>query len=99
MLYHAPWTRPIVEGTPRLLIEAGQVHEANLHHEEITREELLSAIQRQGADDVTEVERAVMEPSGAIVITARRPSRVERTLAQLDEKLDRLTAAVEHLNE
>lgn len=52
------------------------------------------AIQRQGAESVAEVDRAVPEPDGAIVITRPSASLEQQLLVDLTAKVDALDAAV-----
>jgi uncharacterized membrane protein YcaP (DUF421 family) len=91
VLFRWPWTRKVVEGEETPLIEHGEVLWDNLRKERITREDLEVAIQRQNADDISEVERAVLEPGGAIVVKTRR-DREEQTLADISRKLDEVLA-------
>ena len=92
LLYRSSRARRIIEGTGSVLIEHGRVIDAALAREEITGEQLLVAAQRQGAAGLEEVERAVLEPSGALVIEKRRPSPEERAIAELSAKVDALAA-------
>lgn len=93
LLYHSKRARRLIEGTGTVLIQDGAVCVENCHREEISSDDLLVAIQRQGAADIAEVHQAVLEPSGAIVITRRGPSREEQLITALDDKVSALTDA------
>jgi uncharacterized membrane protein YcaP (DUF421 family) len=83
--------RRLVEGTETVLVEHGRIVEAHLRQERITKEELQVAIQRQNANDVSEVERAVLAPGGAIVITLRA-DKEQLSLDDVNRKLDEVLA-------
>jgi uncharacterized membrane protein YcaP (DUF421 family) len=91
VLVRSKAARRVVEGTDTALIEHGEVLEANLRRERITREELVVAIQRQNADDISEVEEAVLAPGGAIVVK-NRADKDEQTLDAVNRKLDEVLA-------
>jgi uncharacterized membrane protein YcaP (DUF421 family) len=91
VLFRWPWTRKIVEGEETLLIQHGEIQWDNLEREHITQEELMVAVQRQNADDLDEVEEAVLEPGGAIVVKIRR-DRAQERLDELNRKVDELLA-------
>lgn len=89
--------RAVVEGTGMVLIDGGVVCQATCHRQRISREDLLVAIQRLGAQSVAEVDRAVLEPGGAMVITRGAASAEQQLLVALSVKLDALEAAVDAL--
>jgi uncharacterized membrane protein YcaP (DUF421 family) len=58
----------LVEGAPTILVHHGRVMEEHLKRELISREQLLSALRRQGIFDISEVKVAVLEESGALSV-------------------------------
>jgi uncharacterized membrane protein YcaP (DUF421 family) len=86
--------RRVVEGTETVLVEHGHAIEENLKKERITMEELQVAIQRQNADDISEVEKAVLAPGGAIVIKLRA-DKEQASLDALNRKLDEVLARLD----
>jgi len=92
VLYRNVKLRRVVEGTPTVLIDGGVVQRETLKREEITMDDLLVACQREGASKLNDVERAVLNPGGTIVIKLREPSDVERMIAALGDKVDALAA-------
>jgi uncharacterized membrane protein YcaP (DUF421 family) len=82
----------LIEGAPEVLIENGAVRMDRLRHELITLPELESAAHRQGFASLEEVERAVIEPGGAIVFFGKKPtpetSRHEELMARIDQVLN-----------
>jgi uncharacterized membrane protein YcaP (DUF421 family) len=95
VLYRSHRARVLVEGTPTVLIDNGRIVVENLRNEKITHEELQVAIQRQGAREQCDVERCVLAPGGAIVITEWAPEPEERSLAALNAKLDQVLELLE----
>lgn len=95
LLYRSARARRLVEGTPTLLVKDGRFIPGGLAKERITEDEVVVAIQRQGAEGLDDVEQAVLEPGGAIVVTRRDPTREERMLAELTAKVDALTARLD----
>jgi uncharacterized membrane protein YcaP (DUF421 family) len=89
--------RTIVQGTPTILIDRGVVLDHELRREELTREDLLSALQSSGATTFDDVERAWLEPSGKVVFVPKTPSLATQQYDDLRRRLDHLTALVEDL--
>jgi uncharacterized membrane protein YcaP (DUF421 family) len=89
--------RRVVEGTPTLLIDGGELLEDALRREDLTHEDLLAALQSSGAATFEEVERAFLEPSGKVVFTPRDPGVATRQYDDLRARLDHLTELVEGL--
>ena len=99
------YTHPVVarwlEGDADVLIEKGQVNDARLKRELITRAELEAAARRQGLDGLHEVETCRLEVGGALTFVPRAPTEDEARhqellghLAALEEGQIRLLARV-----
>jgi uncharacterized membrane protein YcaP (DUF421 family) len=69
--------RELLEGSPALLIRNGQINENVMQKESVSRNDLFSAIRKQGLTRLTDVSFAILELDGSIsVIKAdedRRP--------------------------
>jgi uncharacterized membrane protein YcaP (DUF421 family) len=85
----------LLEGSPITLISGGKVDRAALSKELLSESELLTVANRQGFDDLNEVDRCVLEPGGTFFMKGRVPSTDETRyeaiisrLADLDRKLD-----------
>ena len=76
----------VFEGTPTVLVTDGKYDEAALRHEALRRADVDLAIRRQGATDVSEVQEAVLEPGGSIVVTLR-PEAQPATRSDINELL------------
>jgi uncharacterized membrane protein YcaP (DUF421 family) len=66
----------LLEGVPTLLIHNGNVIEANLRRELLTRDELMAALRRQGIMTVEEVHVALLEETGTITAVRREHAAV-----------------------
>lgn len=86
----------IIEGDADALIENGQIKTERLKKELITLPELEEAAQKQGFRSLDEIERAVLEPGGAIAFIAKKP---EPEAARQKELLDRLDQIARELSE
>jgi uncharacterized membrane protein YcaP (DUF421 family) len=87
----------IVEGESCPLIENGKILEDQLTREVLTLAELEAAAHKQGFGNLSEVERAVLEPSGTITFVAKKPAPEEMRHKELLSRLDQLTREVASL--
>ncbi|MBV9950903.1 MAG: DUF421 domain-containing protein [Acidimicrobiia bacterium] len=85
----------VFEGTETELVSDGELHHDAIRHLGLREADVRVALLRQGASNVDEVSRAVIEPGGSIVVTLRPGSEnaTKDDLAVLEAKLDRLLAA------
>ena len=85
----------IIEGRPSVLIRDGCVCKDELAKEMITVHELQTVGRRQGFTGIHEVDKCVLEPGGAFVMTRKVPSDEEKKhdelLGALGEIRDRLS--------
>ena len=84
----------ILEGRPQVLVHNGQLDHDALHRELITKAELVAACHKQGLSSLHEVERCVLEPTGTITFTAKRPTP---ELSRHDEIMNALNKLVEEI--
>ena len=64
--YRFPRLRPVLDGSPLVLVADGEVVERNLRRERITRDELLEQARLQQLSALDEIRWAVLETSGRI---------------------------------
>jgi uncharacterized membrane protein YcaP (DUF421 family) len=88
LLYGHQKIEKIVEGDEDVLIENGQVKVERLKDELITLAELEVAAHRQGFASLSDVERAVLEPGGAVSFIGKEPTRETLEYQQVLERLD-----------
>ncbi len=91
----------IFEGSPTTVVVDGVLQPHAIRHLGLRRADVLSAISRQGADDVSEVEKAVIAPGGAINVHLKTEAH-DATVAdlaaleqRLNTRLDAVLAAVD----
>ena len=58
--------RPVLEGEPIIVVEAGKPIDANLKRERLTVEEVLAEARRNQIDSLDKIQWAVLETSGTI---------------------------------
>ena len=80
----------LVEGDPDVLIERGALKEDALRSEVITRWELMTAARKQGFDAIEEIEKAVLEPGGAMLFYRHSARTEDARHKELLERLDRI---------
>lgn len=90
----SPFGRWLLFGKATDLIVDGRVDTGALTRTGLDPSELDLALRRQGADDVTEVQRAALEPEGEIVVTLKRGERTA-TRDDLDRAVAELKALIE----
>jgi uncharacterized membrane protein YcaP (DUF421 family) len=88
-----------MEGTETSLVRDGEFLHRELRRLGIRTADLEVALRRQGAEHVSQVRRADLYPSGAIVVDLRRDDRGASVhdIDRLEHKLDLLTASVDRL--
>ena len=64
--YRVRALRPLLDGEPVILVEAGGAIDGNLRRERITYEELLASARLEGIESLDGVKWAVLETSGRI---------------------------------
>ncbi|HZU13940.1 MAG TPA: YetF domain-containing protein [Chloroflexota bacterium] len=97
-LFHRPRIRTLLQGTPTILIDNGQVCEDNLSRELITMDDLLGIVHAQGVPEIAQVERAVLEPGGSIAVFEKHPREMEvlrQELQEIGQKVNELLTRVE----
>ena len=92
----------LFEGTPTVLITSGAYDDRALQHEGLRKADVDLAIRRQGANHVGDVDSAVLEPGGSIVVKLRPEAQTASrhdvdqllgALRDLDAKVTALSAA------
>jgi len=96
-LYRHETLDRLVEGQSCPLIENGKVLEERLTQEVLTRQELEAAAHKQGFGDLSEVQSAMLEPSGTITFTAKKPVPDEVRHQEVMRRLDQLSRELAQL--
>jgi len=61
-----------VDGTPQVLVQAGQVDLRCMRRELLTADDLAAALRAGGSLDLHEVERATLETNGTITVVLKK---------------------------
>ena len=64
--FRFPRTRPVLEGTPIIVLQDGEVIERNLKRERLSVDEIREAAREQGIAHLAQVQWAVLETTGKI---------------------------------
>jgi uncharacterized membrane protein YcaP (DUF421 family) len=80
----------LIEGDADVLVENGVPLIKRMQREDISMEELEEAARKQGLDLEKEVEKATLEPGGAITFTMKPVEPEEARQQQLQARLDQL---------
>jgi uncharacterized membrane protein YcaP (DUF421 family) len=74
VVFRFPRTRPLVDGTPVMVVHDGRMLDDVMHRERLTPDDLLEAARQQGIDDLAHVRAAVLEADGKLAfITGAGP--------------------------
>jgi uncharacterized membrane protein YcaP (DUF421 family) len=87
----------MIEGTPTVLIEHGQVCRDQLAKELLTESELLMVAHRQGFASLEEIEQCVLEPGGTFFLEGKKPAHVDRQHNELLSRLEDLSKQIAEL--
>lgn len=85
-----PRVERFLEGDPVFLVQSGRPIEKVMRAEGITMGELEAAARRQGFNALKEVDRAVLESSGAVTFSAKKPRPHEARQQDILRRLDGL---------
>ena len=85
----------LIEGKATVLIDNGAMKHDQCQKELITKTEIEVAAHRQGFASLDEIEKAVLDPSGNIVFTARTPVPDQARHQDIMRELHRIAALVE----
>jgi uncharacterized membrane protein YcaP (DUF421 family) len=91
---HSEGATKLFEGTPTTLVRDGTLDHETIAHLGLREKDVIQAVRHQGANDVDEVEEAVLEPGGSIVVTLKpeEENASKADIARLEAKLDALLA-------
>lgn len=87
----------IVEGDADVLIENGKLRSARLKKELITASQLEAAARKQGFDSLSEVDKCILEPSGTLSFTGKKPASEEVRHQELLARMEKLMEEIVRL--
>ena len=89
LAYRNDWLKRLLNGTSTVLYENGHLRRKNLEHELMTREELVSALRREGLE-LGAVERVDLEPEGTFNARPKPKPDLDDVMAALQRIEQRL---------
>ena len=89
-LYRHQGLERVLEVNPDVLVDGGRVREDRLAQEAITRSQLEMAAHKQGFVSLGDVDRAILEPGGAITFVGKRSQPEEARHRELLDRIDTL---------
>lgn len=69
------WFRRVVDGTPTVVVQNGEILNKNLKHERMTTDELMHLLREKNAFRLADVEFAVMETDGKLSVLKKTDSQ------------------------
>ena len=63
----------LVNGEPKVLVHDGVVNRTAVRQEKLTKTDLMSAIRREGIEDLADVHLLISEPNGMLSVVPQRP--------------------------
>lgn len=87
----------ILEGSPSVLIEGGELCRDALAKELLTESELQAVAHRQGFSSLDDIETCTLEPGGVFFIRGKHPSTGEGQHAALLARLDQISRQLEEI--
>ena len=93
---HSDLFARIFDGTPTEVIADGKIRNKAMRRVGLRKAELTHAVRVQNGDDIDEVQKAVLESSGQLIVTLKRAeqSATHRDIDRLDARLARIEAAL-----
>ena len=87
----------VIEGSPTVLIENGQVCRDALAKELLTESELRVVAHRQGFKNLDEIEQCVIEPGGTFFVEGKQPAHADQRHNELLSRLEDLSKQIAEL--
>jgi uncharacterized membrane protein YcaP (DUF421 family) len=94
LLYRAPKLNAALEGQPTTLIRGGVVDTRAVQSQHLTQEDLLGALNKNGFDDVGDVDLCVLEPNGTFLVRGKSPGKDDLDREAILAELRKLTAEI-----
>lgn len=96
LAYASPLVRRLVEGKAAHLVREGEIDDTAMHRLAIRPVELEHAVRTQNGDGLDDVETAVLETNGQLVVSLKllQQSATKQDVAELRAALDRIEAAI-----
>ncbi len=91
VLFSSPRLTRILQGRSTALVKDGKIDQKALKHENLTHEELMEVIHKQGFESLRQVKLCELEPNGSFYVEGVEPGTAEQQHAEVMARLDALT--------
>ncbi|MBX3242840.1 MAG: DUF421 domain-containing protein [Acidobacteria bacterium] len=95
--FRNPGFEKLLEGSSRTLIKDGKVDEHAIERELMTEEDLKVIANREGYEDVSELDTCVINPNGVIFVEGSTGTKDERFKKEILAKIDLLSKQISEL--
>jgi uncharacterized membrane protein YcaP (DUF421 family) len=72
--FKVPRLRPVLDGSPIVIVQDGQLLEGNLRHERLTLEDVMVEARGQQVAELADIRWAVLEANGSISVIPKEQS-------------------------
>jgi uncharacterized membrane protein YcaP (DUF421 family) len=97
LLYRTPKLTAALEGKPSTIIRAGVLDERELQLQTLTHEDLISVLNKNGFNEISDVDLCVLEPNGTFYVKGKTPSGDQIERGELLALIGQLTEEVRAL--
>ncbi len=97
LLYRTPKLTSALEGEASTIIRDGVLDEAEMKRETLTHEDLISVLNKNGFNDICDVELCVLEPNGTFFVKGKTPSEDDIERGELMAAIEQLADEVRSL--
>jgi uncharacterized membrane protein YcaP (DUF421 family) len=97
LLYRSPKLNKALEGGPSTLIRDGVLDELELKRQTLTMEDLISVLNKNGFNEIIDVDLCILEPNGTFFVKGKTPSSDDIERGELMAALLELTDEVRSL--
>lgn len=97
VLYRTPKLTAALEGEPSTIIRNGVLDEQEMRKQTLTHEDLISVLNKNGFNDICDVDVCVLEPNGTFFVKGKTPSEDEIERGELMSAIAQLADEVRSL--
>lgn len=97
VLFRSPKLSQVISGERTWLIKDGKVDEDALRQESLTHEELTSVLNKNGFNDIGDVDSCALEPSGSFYVKGKKYQDEDVERSEILRELQRLNEMVQGL--
>jgi uncharacterized membrane protein YcaP (DUF421 family) len=97
LLYRAPKLTAALEGKASTIIRGGVLDEAEMRRQTMTHEDLISVLNKNGFNEISDVHVCVLEPNGTFFVQGKTPSSDDVERGELMARMGELAEEVRTL--